>query len=170
MFDRIEILLGDITRVKADAIVNAANNSLLGGGGVDGAIHKAAGPGLLDECRKIGQCKTGRAVMTGGYQLPSPHVIHAVGPKWRGGSSNEEALLAYAYQSALNLAVENQLASVAFPNISTGVYGFPKEAAASIAILTVINHIDNHQWPSKVTFVCFDQENFDLYKKMLAGL
>lgn len=170
MFERIEILVGDITKVTVDAIVNAANNTLLGGGGVDGAIHRAAGPGLLEECRKIGQCHTGRAVLTKGYQLPAPYVIHAVGPKWRGGTSNEQALLAQAYQSALNLAVENQLASVAFPNISTGVYGFPKEEAASIAILTVINHIDNHQWPSKVTFVCFDQENFDLYRKMLEGL
>jgi len=170
MFDRIEIFSGDITQIKTDAIVNAANTSLLGGGGVDGAIHRAAGKELYDECKMLNGCPTGGAVLTKGYNLPAPFVIHAVGPVWCGGNSGEEALLASAYQLALNLAVEHKLASVSFPNISTGIYGFPKEEAAGIAILTVINHLDNHQWPQRVIFACYDEENYQIYQRMLAGL
>lgn len=170
MFDRIEIFRGDITQLNTDAIVNAANTSLLGGGGVDGAIHRAAGKELYNECKMLNGCPTGGAVLTKGYNLPASFVIHAVGPVWRGGNSGEEAMLAGAYQSALNLAVEHKLASVSFPNISTGIYGFPKQEAAGIAILTVINHLDNHQWPQKVIFVCYDEENCQIYQSMLAGL
>lgn len=170
MFDRIEIIRGDITLLKTDAIVNAANTSLQGGGGVDGAIHRAAGKELYDECRKLNGCPTGGAVLTKGYNLPAPFVIHAVGPVWHGGNSNEEALLASAYHSVLNIAVEQKLASLSFPNISTGIYGYPKQEAAEIAILTVINHLDNHQWPQKVIFACYDEENYQIYRNILTGL
>ncbi|HBZ67762.1 MAG TPA: O-acetyl-ADP-ribose deacetylase [Bacteroidales bacterium] len=170
MFDRIEIIRGDITQIKVDAIVNAANTSLLGGGGVDGAIHRVAGKELYEECKGLKGCPTGSARLTKGYLLPAPFVIHAVGPVWRGGTSNEKALLASAYQSVLNIAVEHKLASLSFPNISTGVYGFPKQEAAGIAVITVINHLDNHQWPQKVVFVCYDEANYLIYQEMLSGL
>lgn len=169
-FNRIEITQADITKLKVDAIVNAANTSLLGGGGVDGAIHRAAGQQLLAECKQVGGCPTGSARLTQGYNLPATYVIHAVGPVWRDGNSGEKALLASAYQASLNIATEHKLATLAFPNISTGVYRFPKQRAAEIAVLTVINHIDNHLFPEKVLFVCFDEENKRIYEDILSGL
>ncbi|HOY98146.1 MAG TPA: O-acetyl-ADP-ribose deacetylase [Candidatus Aminicenantes bacterium] len=169
MNPRIKLLRGDITKIAAGAIVNAANGSLLGGGGVDGAIHRAAGPGLLAECRTLGGCETGKAKLTKGYNLPAPYVIHAVGPVWRGGTGGEEALLAGAYRSALDLAAENGIRSVAFPNISTGVYGYPKDKAAAVAIRTVSNFLDGHPEMDKVIFVCFDEDNHRLYERRLGG-
>lgn len=150
--------------MDVDAIVNAANTSLLGGGGVDGAIHRAAGPELLAECRTLNGCPTGEAKITGGYRLKARHVIHTVGPVWRGGGHHEEQLLANAYRNSLNVAVQNGLRSVAFPNISTGVYHFPKDRAADIAYNTVREFMAER--PSaldEVIFVCFDDENYDLY-------
>ncbi|MDD8038195.1 MAG: O-acetyl-ADP-ribose deacetylase [Acidobacteriota bacterium] len=167
MNPRIKLLRGDITKIAAGAIVNAANGSLLGGGGVDGAIHRAAGPGLLAECRTLGGCETGKAKLTKGYNLTAPYVIHAVGPVWRGGTGGEEALLAGAYRSALDLAAENGIRSVAFPNISTGVYGYPKDKAAAVAIRTVSNFLDGHPEMDKVIFVCFDEDNHRLYERRL---
>ena len=162
---KIQVLQTDITQLDVDAIVNAANTSLLGGGGVDGAIHRAAGAGLLEECRKLNGCETGQAKITNGYRLPAKHVIHTVGPVWHGGNRNEENLLRDCYLNSLKLAEEYQLKSVAFPNISTGVYGFPKERAAEIAVEAVRN------FPAKslqeVAFVCFDEENFEIYKRLL---
>jgi len=134
---------------------------------VDGAIHRAAGPGLLAECRTLGGCETGKAKLTKGYNLPAPYVIHAVGPVWRGGTGGEEALLAGAYRSALDLAAENGIRSVAFPNISTGVYGYPKDKAAAVAIRTVSNFLDGHPEMDKVIFVCFDEDNHRLYERRL---
>ena len=167
MNPKIKLVRGDITKIAAGAIVNAANRSLLGGGGVDGAIHRAAGPGLLAECRTLGGCETGKAKLTKGYNLPAPYVIHAVGPVWRGGTGDEEALLAGAYRSALDLAAENGIRSVAFPNISTGVYGYPKDKAAAVAIRTVSNFLDGHPEMDKVIFVCFDEDNHRLYEQRL---
>jgi len=168
----MEVLQGDITRFKGDAIVNAANTSLLGGGGVDGAIHRAGGPAILEECRKIrdkqGGCKVGEAVITTGGALPSRYVIHTVGPVWNGGRNNEEALLATAYRNSLRLAVKNNIHTIAFPNISTGIYHFPKEKAASIAISTVKNFLDQEGAGMKVTFICFDEENYRIYKSLTA--
>lgn len=167
----IKVMQGDITKVKVDAIVNAANNSLLGGGGVDGAIHRAGGPVILDECRRIvaiqGGCKTGDAVITTGGNLPAKFVIHTVGPVWNGGSKGEEQLLASAYQNSLTLAAENNIRSIAFPNISTGVYHFPKDKAASIAISTVRSFLESNDGLKEVIFVCFDEENVLLYKELL---
>jgi len=148
----IRVWQGDITTLRVDAIVNAANRSLLGGGGVDGAIHRAAGPGLLEECRALGGCPTGEARITGGYHLPARHIIHAVGPVWQGGDRAEDAHLASAYRSALDLARTNGLATIAFPAISTGIYGFPAERAADIAVAT----IRRHGAGLSVTLVAFD--------------
>lgn len=165
--ERIEVIQADITTLKVDAIVNAANTSLLGGGGVDGAIHRAAGPELLSECRKLGGCPTGEARITKGYKLPAKYVIHAVGPIWMGGNNNEETMLEKCYMESLKLATEYHCETVAFPNISTGIYGFPKEKAAEIAISTVREYLEQNEIPLKVIFVTFDNNNFNLYHSML---
>lgn len=163
----IEIVQSDLTQLDVDAIVNAANNTLLGGGGVDGAIHRAAGPQLLSECVTLGGCPTGEARITKGYKLQAKFVIHAVGPVWNGGSQNESDLLASCYLKSLSLAVENNCTSIAFPNISTGIYGFPKELAADIAIHTVRSFISTNKSIRKVLFCCFDEENYLIYKRLL---
>lgn len=163
----VEVIQGDITKLKVDAIVNAANSSLLGGGGVDGAIHRAAGSELLDECKKIGGCPTGEARLTKGYNLPAKFVIHTVGPIWRGGYQDEIELLRNAYQNSLRLASSNSIETIAFPNISTGVYGFPKTSAAEIAVRVVKDYISKNKYPKKVIFVCFDEENYEIYKEKL---
>ena len=165
--NRIQLVQGDITRLQVDAIVNAANTSLLGGGGVDGAIHRAAGPRLLKECRSLNGCRTGEAKITGAYNLPAKYVIHTVGPVWHGGSKNEVQLLANCYYHSLELASEYQIESVAFPNISTGVYRFPKLQAAQIAINKVKSFLDKNTVVKKVIFCAFDTENFELYKNLL---
>jgi O-acetyl-ADP-ribose deacetylase (regulator of RNase III) len=167
MNNKIEIIRGDITTLNVDAIVNAANNSLLGGGGVDGAIHRAAGPALLEECRLLNGCKTGEAKMTKGYNLKARYVIHTVGPVWRGGNKNEKDLLEGAYKNSLSTAADNNIQSIAFPNISTGVYGFPKREAAEIAIYTTKTFLERNAQINKVFFVCFDKENYDLYASMI---
>jgi len=161
---RIEILHGDITRQAADAIVNAANTSLLGGGGVDGAIHRAAGPDLLAECRLLGGCKTGEAKATKGYNLPAKYVIHTVGPVWRGGDNDEDRLLASCYRKSLEVANGLKIRSIAFPAISTGTYGFPKQRAARIAVNEI--HQRNVDIEA-VFFVCFDSETADIYRELL---
>lgn len=167
----IELLKGDITKLTVDAIVNAANSSLMGGGGVDGAIHRAGGPAILEECRMIvakqGGCKTGEAVITTGGHLPAKFVIHTVGPVWHGGKNDEQELLAACYQNSLNLALEHKLSSIAFPNISTGVYGYPKKEAADVAITSVSVFLKQHTFISKVYFVCFDEENYQLYQSLI---
>ncbi|MDP2114855.1 MAG: O-acetyl-ADP-ribose deacetylase [Bacteroidota bacterium] len=171
MNNRISLLQGDITKLEVDAIVNAANSSLMGGGGVDGAIHRAGGPVILDECREIvarqGRCETGNAVITSGGNLPAKYVIHTVGPVWNGGSNNEADLLRNAYLNSLKLAVENGIETIAFPNISTGIYGFPKEKAAQIAVKTVTKFLSENEQIKTVYFVCFDHENYELYKFLL---
>ncbi len=164
----IEIVQGDITRLEVDAIVNAANTSLLGGGGVDGAIHQAAGPELLAECRTLGGCPTGEARITGGYKLPARYVIHTVGPVWHRGARGEEALLASCYRNSLKLAVENHIASLAFPSISTGVYRFPIETACRIAIREVRAFLGRPSVVQKVFFVCFSEHDLAAYRKALA--
>jgi len=167
----LECIQADITTLEVDAIVNAANTSLLGGGGVDGAIHRKAGPQLLEECRAIrnrqGGCPTGEAVITGAGKLPAKFVIHAVGPVWQGNDPKTEALLASAYRHSLELAVANHVKSIAFPNISTGIYGFPKPRAAEIAVAEVTRFLETNSSIEQVLFVCFDEENFDIYKGML---
>ena len=160
---RIEVVRGDITQEKVDAIVNAANGSLLGGGGVDGAIHRAAGPELLAECRAIGGCPTGEARITKGYRLPARHVIHTVGPIWRGGGEGEEGLLAGCYRNSLELARDNNLASIAFPAISTGVYRFPVDLASQIATKEVVAFLKDDISLEQVTFVCFNDEAYQSY-------
>jgi O-acetyl-ADP-ribose deacetylase len=163
MAAQIEILQSDITRLAVDAIVNAANSSLLGGGGVDGAIHHAAGSRLLDECRLLNGCKTGEAKLTAGYKLPSKYVIHTVGPIWHGGSQNEHELLALCYKNSLDLAVKNKIETIAFPAISTGIYRFPKEKAAQIAVNQVVKYLEQAPSLKKVIFVVFDDENYHIY-------
>jgi O-acetyl-ADP-ribose deacetylase len=165
---RIVVLKADITLLEVDAIVNAANRTLLGGGGVDGAIHRAAGSGLLAECRTMNGCETGKAKITGGYHLPVKFVIHTVGPIWRGGSNNESHLLKSAYLSSLSLAAANKCKTVAFPNISTGIYGFPKKEAAAIAVSTVKKFLDQNSTPETVIFCCFDEENYTIYQHLLS--
>lgn len=163
----IEVLVADITTLEVDAIVNAANTSLLGGGGVDGAIHRAAGPGLLAECRALGGCPTGQARITGGYSLPARHVIHTVGPFWKGGGQGEEKLLASCYRSCLRLASEHGLHTVAFPAISCGAYGFPAEEACAIAVREVRTFQAAHGEPGHVVFVCFSEFMRELYDMQL---
>ncbi|GMU95568.1 O-acetyl-ADP-ribose deacetylase [Ignavibacterium album] len=163
----IELYKGDITKIKVDAIVNAANNSLLGGGGVDGAIHRAAGPELLEYNRKLGGCATGEAKISPGFRLPSKYIIHTVGPIWQGGTANEDQLLANCYQNSLKLAVENQIKTIAFPAISTGVYGFPLDRATEIAIRTVKGFLRDNDAIEKVVFVCFDDNTYEVYKRLL---
>lgn len=170
MSDRIQILLGDITTQSVDAIVNAANCSLLGGGGVDGAIHRAAGPELLAECRSLHGCETGKAKITRGYCLPAKHVIHTPGPVWHGGAHKEDALLASCYRSCLALASENGCKTLAFPSISTGVYHFPLERAARIAIETICEYLSSHPEIVQVRMVCFDARTKAYYDAALAAL
>jgi len=163
MKDRVEILKADITTLKVDAIVNAANSSLLGGGGVDGAIHRAAGSGLLQECRLLGGCETGQAKITAGHNLPARHVIHTVGPVWRGGEQGEPELLASCYRSSLSLAARNNVRTIAFPAISCGVYGYPVKQACEIAMSEVIEFLSNNDSIEKVIFTCFDQDIYRAY-------
>lgn len=164
---KITLIQGDITKLKVDAIVNAANRSLLGGGGVDGAIHRAAGKQLLEECKTLNGCETGDAKITKAYNLPAKYVIHTVGPVWYGGKSNEEELLASCYRRSLELAVENNIHTIAFPNISTGIYRFPKEKAAKIAIKTVQQFLAVNTKIQEVIFVTFDSDNYQIYQKIL---
>lgn len=164
---RVRLVQGDITGLTVDAIVNAANNSLLGGGGVDGAIHRAAGPQLLAECRGLGGCETGEAKITAGYNLPARHVIHTVGPVWRGGDNGEDELLANCYRNSLALAADGQLGSIAFPSISTGVYGFPIERACRIALRQVLAFLAANDTPASVAFVCFSAADCSVYQEAL---
>ena len=164
---KIELIKADITQIEVDAIVNAAKNSLLGGGGVDGAIHRAAGPQLLAECSTIGGCPTGEARITNGYSLKARFVIHTVGPVWQGGQNNERILLANCYRNSLKLAAEQRCSSVAFPNISTGIYGFPKNEAAEIAISEVKLFMGSNNLIKQVIFCCYDNENYLIYNNIL---
>jgi O-acetyl-ADP-ribose deacetylase (regulator of RNase III) len=170
---KIELLNGDITKLKVDAIVNAANTSLLGGGGVDGAIHRAGGKAILEECIQIrnkqGGCQVGEAVITTAGNMPAKYVIHTVGPVWSESKSGAYALLENAYRNSLELAVAHQIKTIAFPNISTGIYHFPKDKAAEIAIRTVTNFLSEHPQIGKVIFVCFDEENYAIYSKILSA-
>ena len=169
---KIEVQQGDITKIKVDAVVNAANSSLLGGGGVDGAIHRAGGPAILEECRQIrarqGGCDTGEAVITTGGNLPAQYVIHTVGPVWSGGDNGEPELLTNCYNNSLRIASEKQLQSIAFPNISTGIYGYPKPNAAQVAVQAVKDYLKSNETSlQRVIFVCFDTENLKLYEEIL---
>ena len=165
--NRLEIIIGDITNLDVDAIVNAANTSLRGGGGVDGAIHKAAGPELLEECEKLNGCSTGEAKITGGYSLKAKYIIHTVGPVWLGGYRDEPEVLASCYHSSLKLAKDKKIKTVAFPGISTGVYGFPKDLAAVIAINETRRFLMKNSYPEKVIFVAYDDDSFEAYSKIL---
>jgi len=166
---KLEIIKGDITTIETDAIVNAANSSLLGGGGVDGAIHRKGGKSILAECIEIrnrqGGCKTGEAVITGGGDLPAKYVIHTVGPVWNGGNNNEATLLANCYRNSLLIAVEKNLKSIAFPNISTGIYHFPKEKAAEIAFQSILE-FEEINFFNRIVIVCYDEESFEIYQKL----
>jgi O-acetyl-ADP-ribose deacetylase len=166
----LDVIVADITTLRVDAIVNAANETLLGGGGVDGAIHRAAGPDLLAECRDLGGCVTGDAKITLGYRLPARHVIHTVGPIWHGGGQGEDAALASCYRRALELCQANGLMTVAFPAISTGVYGFPAERAAGIAVLTVTETLPKTPGIRAVTFCCFSEPSAELHRRALADV
>ncbi|MEJ5261286.1 MAG: O-acetyl-ADP-ribose deacetylase [Ignavibacterium sp.] len=167
MNSKIELHKGDITRLKVDAIVNAANTSLLGGGGVDGAIHRAAGPELLEFNRKLGGCKTGEAKLSPGFKLPAKFIIHTVGPVWQGGTNNEDELLANCYRKSLKLAEDNQIKTIAFPAISTGVYSFPLERATKIAVTEVKKFLEKNDSIEKVIFVCIDDRTYETYEKVL---
>jgi O-acetyl-ADP-ribose deacetylase (regulator of RNase III) len=170
MRERLKLVEGDITALAVDAVVNAANSSLLGGGGVDGAIHRAAGPELLAECCTLGGCATGDAKITRGYGLPAKHVIHAVGPVWRGGTAGEAALLASCYWRSLEIAAAHGLETVAFPCISTGIYGYPIEAACEVALRTCVEFLRTHELPREVTFVCFGRRDHEVYRAALEML
>jgi O-acetyl-ADP-ribose deacetylase (regulator of RNase III) len=170
LFSRMRLMRGDITRLEVDAIVNAANESLLGGGGVDGAIHRAAGPELLAECRTIGGCPTGQARITKGYKLRAGNVIHTVGPVWHGGNHGEKELLRSCYVSSLELAEREKLRSMAFPCISTGVFGYPKKQACAVAVTTVTEWLGSHEWPAEVVFCCFATDDEELYQNELKNI
>jgi len=165
--EKIRLEIGDITKQKVDAVVNAANSTLLGGGGVDGAIHRAAGPRLLEECKTLNGCPTGEAKITKGYNLPAKFVIHTVGPVWNGGNRNEDKLLESCYKNSLTLAEENGIKTIAFPAISTGVYGFPSDRAANIAVRTVKEFLEKDDSLDKVIFICFDEKTHLHYKNTL---
>lgn len=167
---RIEVVRGDITRLDVEMIVNAANESLLGGGGVDGAIHRAAGPGLLAECRTLGGCPTGEVRLTGGHNLRARHIVHAVGPIYRDGGHGEPDLLRSCYEGALRLAEEHRTDSIAFPCLSTGVFGYPKEEACRIAVDTVAARLSDHEHPRRVIFCCFEPIDARLYGKRLEAV
>jgi O-acetyl-ADP-ribose deacetylase len=167
---KLSLVLGDITLQRVDAIVNAANTTLLGGGGVDGAIHRAAGPALLRECRSLGGCETGEAKITRGYDLPAKYVVHAVGPIWRGGQTGEEELLRNCYRNSLILAEQRGVKSIAFPSISTGAYRFPIRRAAEIATSTVSAYLDGSTDIEEVIFVCFSQSDYEVYKSTLGSV
>lgn len=167
---RLSIIQGDITRQAVDAIVNAANPTLLGGGGVDGAIHRAAGPELLAECRTLGGCATGEAKITRGYRLPAKWVIHTVGPVWHGGTQNEDELLARCYRNSLDLALKHGIKTIAFPAISTGAYGFPLDRAAKIAVRECLDFLKDHPDFGEIRLVCFGQEALEVYRTALAEL
>ena len=168
---RIELVRGDITKQRVDAIVNAANSSLMGGGGVDGAIHRVGGPTILEECKSIiakkGSCPTGQAVITTAGNLPAKYVIHTVGPVWSGGSNGESNKLGNCYRNSLQIAIDMDLKTIAFPNISTGIYGYPKQQAAEVAVTTVSQFLYRTSQIDKVYFVCFDEENFQIYQSLL---
>ena len=170
MKERIRVIRGDITQQDTDAIVNAANCSLLGGGGVDGAIHRAAGPELLAECRTLHGCETGKAKITRGYRLPAKYVIHTPGPVWRGGENGEEELLCSCYRSCLELASENGIKTVAFPSISTGVYRFPLDKAAKIALIAIEEYLSSHPEIEEVRMVCFDSRTEEYYRNALENM
>ncbi len=170
MIERMVIVEGDITRLDVDAIVNAANESLLGGGGVDGAIHRGAGPELLAECRALGGCPTGEARMTKGYGLPARYVIHAVGPVWRGGGRNEDALLASCYRRCLEIATAHGLKTIAFPAISTGIYSFPADRAARVAVGAVRDYLANNDTPETVSFCCFGDASLEAHRRAIGEL
>ena len=163
--NRFSIVVGDITRSDAEAIVNAANPTLLGGSGVDGAIHRAAGPELLEACRKLGGCERGHAKLTDGYRLPARYVLHTPGPIWRGGSHDEAAVLASCYRSCLELAAEHNISSVDFPSISTGVYGYPLPLAATVALRTIMDYLDTHDQPQRIRLVCHTEETAVVYRQ-----
>lgn len=168
--EKIELIKGDITKIPADAVVNAANTSLLGGGGVDGAIHREAGPELLEACKQLHGCSVGQAKITPGYHLPAKFIIHAVGPVWRGGSKGEPKLLASCYTSSLKLALKNQIETIAFPAISCGLYGYPMSQAATIAVKETDNFLELHEEIKKVIFVCFDDSCYEAYQIALNAL
>ena len=170
MRERLEVVQGDITRLPVDATVNAANTSLLGGGGVDGAIHRAAGPELLAECRTLGGCAVGAAKITRGYQLPAKYIIHAVGPRWFGGAYDEAERLAGAYRSSLALAAEQGVETIAFPAISTGIYGYPLEPATRIAVAQAVQFLQEHELPARVIFVCFGDQTYGTYQRVVGEL
>ncbi|HOO70583.1 MAG TPA: O-acetyl-ADP-ribose deacetylase [Spirochaetota bacterium] len=166
----LHVKQGDITQIDCDAIVNAANPGLLGGGGVDGAIHRAAGPGLLEECRKLGGCKHGEARITKGHKLKARYVIHTPGPVYKNGKSGEKDILGNSYKNSMKLARENGLQSIAFPAISTGVYGYPRKEAAEVAVATILQFMKENDYSADVYFVLFDRDNYDIYNTLIEGL
>ena len=170
MKERIEVVKGDITKLHVDAVVNAANSSLLGGGGVDGAIHRAAGPQLVEECRLLGGCKTGQAKITGGYNLPAQFVIHTVGPVWRGGGQGEPELLASCYRNSLALALRNDVKTIAFPAISCGIYGYPVAEAVEVALAETLAFLSEHDSIERIIFACFEADVYQAYLDALARI